>query len=264
MRSRSSISACFIVLALLAIAPASAITVQGIAFVAEVSPGERIAYNMTATSNANVTEEVHAHVYGMTHDEHGERVGIEPDVMHPYSAAPFLKVTPEVAVVEPGASQLFVLEGVVPEDVGDGGRYAFVSIHASVDEGDMVGFAPEVQIPVFLTIKGSEIIETGEIRDLSISEGDDGGLLATFRFNNTGNYHYKTDGKVVLKDGEGNVVDEVSHSSGSSSLLPTEGRTCVFELAEEVDLAPGTYTVEAIVSKRDGTVLDAEEVTVEV
>ncbi len=48
----------------------------------------------------------------------------EPDVMHPYSAAPFLKVAPEVAVVEPGASQLFVLEGVVPEDVyvGDGGK----------------------------------------------------------------------------------------------------------------------------------------------
>ncbi len=34
----------------------------------------------------------------------------------------------------------------------------------------MVRFAPEVQVPVFLTIKGSEIIETGEIRDLNISE----------------------------------------------------------------------------------------------
>lgn len=72
------------------------------------------------------------------------------------------------------------------------------------------------------------------------------------------------DGATILKDGEGNVVDEVSHSSGSSSLLPLEGRICVFELAKEMDLAPGTYTVEASVSKRDGTVLDTEEVTVEV
>ncbi len=264
MRSRSSISACFIVLALLAIAPASAITVHGVALVAEVSPGERIVYNMTAQTSVNVSEEVHAYVYGLTHNQYGERVAIAPDVMHPYSAATFLKVTPEIAVVEPGASQLFVLEGVVPEDVGDGGRYAFVNIHASVDEGHMVGFAAEVEIPVFLTIKGSEIIETGDITDLNISEGDDGSLVATFKFNNTGNYHYMADGATILKDGEGNVVDEVSHSSGSSSLLPLEGRICVFELAKEMDLAPGTYTVEASVSKRDGTVLDTEEVTVEV
>lgn len=265
MKSRLSISACLLLLAILAMAPASGITVSGIALVADVSPGEQIVYNMTATAD-DVSEpvDVTAHIIAFTHNLKGERVPIPDNESSPYTARDFLKITPEMATIEPGGEVVFVLEGVVPEDVGDGVRYALVRISTVPSGNDTVEFASEVDVPVFLTIAGSEIIEAGEISDLNVSKGDDGGLMATFLFTNTGNHHCKAVGTVVLKDDEGNVIDEASHSAGGSSVLPSTTRQCFFELAKEADLAPGTYTVEATVAKTDGTVVDTEVTTIEV
>ncbi|HOO52740.1 MAG TPA: hypothetical protein PLM24_05145 [Methanothrix sp.] len=264
MKSRLSISACLLLLVILAMEPASGITVSGIALVTDVSPGEQIVYNMTATAD-DVSEpvDVTAHITAFTHNLIGERVPIPDNETAPYTARDFLKVTPERATIEPGGEVVFVLEGIVPEDVGDGLRYALVRISTVPSGNETIEFASEVDVPVFLTIAGSEIISRGEISDLNVSEGDDEGLVVTFLFTNTGNHYCKAEGTAVLKDDEGNVIDEGSHPSGSS-VLPSTTRQCVFELAKEVDLAPGTYTVEATVAKTDGTVLDTEVTTVEI
>ena len=81
MKSILSMSACLLVLVLLAIAPASGITVSGIALVTDVSPGEQIIFNMTADAG-DVSEpvDVEANVIAFTHDLECNRVRI-PDNM---------------------------------------------------------------------------------------------------------------------------------------------------------------------------------------
>ncbi len=68
-----------------------------------------------------------------------------------------------------------------------------------------------------------------------------------------------------MKDGEGNVVDEVSHSSGSTRCFRRKDVLASSSSPKRwTSLLAPTPSKELIVSKRDGTVLDAEEVTVEV
>jgi hypothetical protein len=264
MKSILSISAFILVLVLLTIAPASGITVSGIALVTDVSPGEQIIFNMTADAG-DVSEpvDVEAHVIAFTHDLECNRVRIPDNETSPYTARDFLKVTPERATIEPGEKVVFTLEGIVPEDVGDGGRYALVGISTVPSGDETVGFSSGVDVPVFLTIAGSEIIETGEIIGLNLSEGDDGGLVAEILFEHTGNHHYKASVEIVLKDHEGNIVEEVAYPS-RCSLLPSTKRGCAIQIGSEADLVPGTYTVEVSVIEQDGTMLDTKEATIEV
>jgi len=265
MKSRFSISACFLVLVLLAMAPASGLTVSNIALVAAVSPGDQVVYNMTVdVGNVSGPVDVSAELTAFTHNLKGERVEIPHDEPATYSARDFLKVTPERATIEPGEKKVFTIEGAVPEDVGDGVRYALVEILTVPDPNDTVGFSSEVEVPIVLTIKGSEIIETGEITELNVSKGDDGGLEVEIMFNNTGNNLYKTEANIVLKDGEGTVVDEAAISSGSASILPLGARLCNVQIASDTYLQPGTYTVEVSVMKRGGMVLATKEATIEV
>jgi hypothetical protein len=264
MKSRMSISACLLVLVLLAIAPASGITVSGVALVTDVSPGDRIMYNMTVdVGEVSEPVDVEAHVIAFTHDLECNRVRIPDNETSPGTARDFLKVSPERATIEPGEKAVFTLEGIVPEDVGDGGRYALVGISTVPSGNETVGFSSGVDVPVFLTIAGSEIIETGEMIGLNLSEGDDGGLVAEMLFEHTGNHHYKASAEFVLKDDEGNIVDEVAYPS-RCSLLPSTKRGCAIPIGSEADLVPGSYTVEARVIKQDGTVLATKEATIEV
>jgi len=262
MKSILSILACLLISALLAIGPASGITVSGIALVTEVSPGDQIMFNMTVdVGDVSEPVDVVAHITAFTHDLECNRLNIPDDETAPFTARDFLKITPERATLGPGEKTVFTLEGTVPEDVGDGGRYALVEIYTVPSGSETVGFSEEVEVPVFLTIAGSEIIETGEIIGLNLSEGDDGGLLADVLFENTGNHHYKASAEFVLKDDEGSIVEEFAYSTGCS-ILPSTKRGCALPIGS--DFAPGTYTVELSVVKRDGTVLDTEEATIEV
>lgn len=264
MKSILPISACLFVLVLSAIAPASGITVSGVALVTDVSPGEQIIFNMTADAG-DVSEpvDVEAHVIAFTHDLECNRVIIPDNETFPYTARDFLKVTPERATIEPGEKVVFALEGIVPEDVGDGGRYALVEISTVPSGDETVGFSSGVDVPVFLTIAGSVIIETGEIIGLNLSEGENGGVVTDLLFENTGNHHYKACVTLVLKDDEGNIVEEFEYSKTGCSLLPSTKRGCTLTIGS--DLAPGTYTVEVSVRKLDDeTVLDTKEATIDI
>jgi len=155
------------------------------------------------------------------------------------------------------------LEGRIPEDVGSGGRYAVVNIKTEPMGNGSVGVITAIDVPIMLTIKGSELIETGEITDTNVLD-DDGGLLFDLMFENTGNHHYKASSVAVIKDVNGEVVAEASTPLEVSSILPENVRQFKIQLDPEANLAPGTYTVEATVIHEDGTVLDTEEATFEV
>jgi hypothetical protein len=264
MRSRLYVFAMSLMLIMLTIAPASAIKVTAIILVKNVSPGEDISHKMTVDiGEANETVDVVAQLYGCGMALDGSRIQLPPEEdTSIYSARGFLKLTSEKVTVDPGAKKDIVLEGSVPHDVGAGGRYALVNI-ATVPTCDArIGVSSAVEVPIFLTINGSDLIETGIVKDINVSDGDEG-LLVGVMFENTGNHHYKANAKAVLKDGEGTIIAESSVPS-ENSLIPTYTRLFAIKLDKAIDLSPGTYTIEASVVKEDGTILDSKETELEI
>jgi len=260
MRSRSAICAFCLLLILSAVLPASELRVDNAILKADVVPGEKIRHEMTVRIGGDDQPvEAVAEVKGFGTNVHGSIDLVDPDDdLSPYSAREFFEINPGSFWLEPGVPVTVVLEGEVPKDVGSGGRYALVDIHTAPQGTGTVGVATAVIVPIYLTIKGTEILKTGEIDGIEVS---DEGVLSIF-YENTGNYHYGVTAEVTLTDDAGEVVKNFTTQKGTS--LPAVTYPFTIPLNPDGDLAPGTYTVEAEVTLEDGTVLDTAETTIEV
>jgi len=241
----------------------SSLTFSGAILEQEVSPGEEIFHTITVSLSGDETSmEAVGGIYGYGMGLDGTRIPQEDtDKMKPYSATGFLKLTPEMALIEEGAPAKFVLEGRIPEDVGSGGRYALVEIHTPPQGDGQIGIALATIAPIRLTISGTELAETGEITDLNVSDSE-----VSVVFENTGNHHFKASAEAELIDSDGSIVASVEAPLMYTALVPTA--SWLFEMSfdpeNELELAPGTYNVDVSVIKEDGTVLGTEEATFEV
>lgn len=241
-------------------------SVSGSILKTEVNPGQEVVHVMTVKNGEDALPllDLTAEVFGFGISPTGGNLKFSSEEdTSPYSARAFFEVSPNKFSLGPGESQEVVLEGRIPEDVGSGGRYAVVNIKTEPMGSGNVGVITAIDVPIMLTIKGSELTETGEITDIKVLENDDG-LFALLMFENIGNHHYKASSEAVIKDESGEVVAEVSTVVDASSILPENVRQFKIQLDQETDLAPGTYTVDVSVIKEDGTVLDTEEATFEV
>ena len=242
-----------------------ALGLSGAILIEEVSPGQEIIHEISVMGNKdepvlNMTAEVS----GFARSLDGVNIPLRPeDDTGPFSARPFLSVEPESFILEPGETETLLLTGTVPEDVGPGGRYALVTVATVPPEGEGVTVSFGIQTVVFLTIKGSELIKTGDITDL-VASMVDGNVSVGLLFENTGNVHYKPLVGVNLLDIDGDIVANVELTETEGSILPTGSRLVKMTLVPDALLEPGTYTVEATVALDDGTVLDTAETTIEV
>jgi len=255
MRSRFAICALFMLLVLSAIAPASGRRVDGSILKADVTPGEHIRHEMTLKIGEDEQAvDAKADIMGFGTNINGGNDYVVPDNdTSPYSARTFLKIEPESVHLEPGVPVKVILEGDVPEDVGSGGRYAIINIHTIPQGSGTVGFATSILVPIYLKINGTDLVMTGEITGINVS--NDGVLSISFE--NTGNYHYGVSAEVLLKDEGDNIVKSVSSKNGTA--LPAVPYPFTISLNPEGDLTSGTYAIEAKVIRRDGTVLDTED-----
>lgn len=230
----------------------------------EVDPGQEFVHPITVKNEVDASpQNFRVGVYGFGISPTGGNIKYDSDHdTSPYSARTFLKATPLEFSLGPGESQKVLLEGKIPEDVGPGGRYAVVNIKTEPMVGGDVAVITAVDVPVMLTISGSELIETGEITDLEVSEGDEG-PVARLMFENTGNHHYKAISEVVIEDESGEVLVKAATPLNPSSILPTNVRQFQIRFGQGVDLAPGTYIAKASVIRADGLVLDVEEATID-
>ena len=261
MKSRLLLLVLLICMMLSTMLQVSAISVVGGLLETDVAPGEQIKHEITLSidDNENSTE-VTAGVFGYGLNLDGGRAPLSADAdVSPYSAREFLKISPETATLNPGVPVTFVLEGRVPDDVGSGGRYAMVSLSTPPRGSGQVGIALAAFVPVILTISGSNLIETGEITNVTVSKDNVSAI-----FENTGNYHFKASAEAILKDDKGNVIANATEPLSHTSITPTA--SCLFEMAfnNKKDLAPGTYAVEVSVIHKNGTVLDTAEKTIKV
>lgn len=274
------------VLAVLAADLASAgFGVSGAILKAEVLPGEAISHQMTVRIAENDTPlDLVAEVVGFGQTLSGGCLTLKTEAdTSPYSACDFLSVSPKSFSVEPGASQNLLLEGEIPLNVGAGGRYAIVEIQ-SLPAGDgPTGVTFAIDVPVFLTISGTELVETGEITDLQVEETkevavenvDDEEEKTTNRsnlcssgrtltvsliFKNTGNHHYRAHAEAVLKDDDGTILTRGGTPRGEASIIPTASR--IFEIPLETAANPTAkpLRLEAKVISEGGSTLASNEI----
>lgn len=259
----------FVFVALLAVSLltsiSSAFGVSGTIFKEEVSPGQKLIHEIVVSSKENDSAlNMTADVYGFAMSQGGNNIELPPEEDQGiYTARPFLSVEPRNFTLEPGEKETILLSGTVPEDVGSGGRYAIVAIKTAPEASGNVMVSTAIEALVLLTIKDSELIRTGDIKNVTALKGDEG-LEVEILFENTGNVHYKPLVSAYLLDEDGTVLAKQDPIEELSSVLPNNSRLSKANLITESDLVPGTYSIESKIALDDGTLLDSDRTTFEV
>jgi P pilus assembly chaperone PapD len=231
----------------------------------EAAPGEHFSQNLTVSLSTDEKSPINTivKVRDWGQSLNGANGAINSPDIEPYSAKEFLSVSPINFTIKPGESQQVKIEGDMP--AGDGGRYAMVSVDTlPMQKKGGIGLSFEMNVPVLLTIKGSNISKTGQIENLTLLEP----VLSkqqniTILFKNTGNCLYDLDAVISAKDEEGNIL-AVTSPRIVGGIIPTAIREIKASLNPESELRPGNYTVRAEVALKDGTVLATKEIKFEI
>ncbi len=268
IRSETAIISVTLVLLLLTAGVASAgLGVIGAMLDKNITPGDQFTHVMQvrlgpSDSPVNVSADIFG--FGQGDDGSMREINASQD-SSPYTATPFLKISPKSFHLDSGGSQQVILDVEIPKDLsGSGGRYALVKIHTLPTGKGMIGFSSGIYVPIRLTINGSEILNKGEIESINLEKSlDQKKQVLSLLIKNTGNHHYYPVLNAVVKDKEGHIVANTSVPR-SIALLPTYSRLFKSLLNPDTSLKPGTYNVTATVSMDDGTVLANKETSIEV
>ena len=233
--------------------------VSNAAIVIDVSPGQTLTQKMTASiAAADPATDILVKITGVAQSVDGgyQLLDAAQDTS-PYSAREFVTVDKNSFHLEPGGSQDVIATIQVPQDVGVGGRYAIINMSTKPMPGAGVNIITAVNVPVYLTVKGSQLVHTGKITELSIgnfTSSQPVNILTNFQ--NTGNHHFKVKGEVAVMNAQGQNLGTISIPVTSSSILPDTVRQLQATFMPTGELAPGTYTISSKVMLEDGTVLD--------
>jgi hypothetical protein len=243
----------------------ASLTVTGAFCLAEVYPDQVFRYVIDATINESSDPQNYSiEILGIGQDVNGSIIAILPDRdLYPYTARPFLYAYPQSFHLDTGEHEKVTIEIMVPDDIGEGTRYALVGIHSNPVGGPLVGISIAVNVPVMFYKKGSAFLKNGEITSVNWSRQSDQ-LNILLLFKNTGNTHYKAFARADLRDMAGNLIAENSTSLSFASLLPTSSHIFDIRLNPGRTLAPGIYSLNSSVLSENGTVLDAMQTSVEI
>ena len=249
-----------------------AVIVSGVIFNPEVNAGEHVSHEITVSqkSTENATD-LTIDLYDWNQTIDGSNiVGEEGSVKTPYSAKSFLNVTPSSLHLEPGSTKKILVEGDIPADTSPGGRYAIVSIMdspklAGKGEGTagLVSVVVGYKALIMIKVRG-DILQTAEITDLSVEKPiSPKQQNVTMTLKNTGNFHYKPDIELAIKDKNGNTLANDTLVT-NSSIIPPFSHNFRLSLKPENGLEPGKYLISARVSLKDGTKIASKEMEIEI
>ena len=247
----------------------SGIQSTGMVLDAEAAPGEEINHEIFISIDQNESPmDFQVDVVDMVQGTDGSNNAINDTEGHTYSAKSFLQVSPEKFHLESGELQKIIVKGVVPGDVGNGGRYAIIRAYTVLpkDQTGMtsMGMSISMNTVARITIAGSQLIKEGEISQLIVDTpvlGKQQNVSVLFK--NTGNVHYKAQIDALLKDRDGNVLANTS-SLLTNYIIPETLRVFDLSFHPEESLEPGEYNVNVSVHQEDGTILDNAEATFKV
>jgi len=248
-------------LALLAM-PVSAnpgLRVSGAICEGDVVPGNNYTHTMTiSTRDTDPAMDIQVDVMGLGQSLEGACQALEaPEDTSPYSARSFITLNNSSFHLEPGGSQVVVATIRIPGNATAGGRYAVIYVHTQPTGGGQVGIISAINVPVYLTIKDSQLIYEGKIIELSTSEAVSGEPVEILTmFQNTGNYYFKVKGEVTIKDTQGQILETISIPVTASAAVPGITRKLKATFIPQGELPLGNYSVQSRVMLEDGTLLD--------
>jgi hypothetical protein len=236
------------------------LTVSNAIWIADVSPGQTVTRSMTVSiGNDDPATDIAVQGLGMVEYADGSLGALTPSEDNDiYSARSFITLDKDSFHLEPGGSENVTATIQIPQDVGAGGRYAMINIKTqAVPGGGGVKFATAVNVPVYLTIKDSQLVHTGSIIDISTGNITSGQPVAIFTdFQNTGNHHFKIKGEVTVSDSLGQVLGTVEVPLTAGVVLTGVTRRLDASFIHQGELAAGKYTIDSKVMLEDGTLLD--------
>jgi len=232
--------------------------VTGASLAAEVSPGDTLTHNFSVgIRETDPPMDIQIDVGGMGQSLNGTCQALDSSRdTNAYSARQFITLDKSSFHLDPGNSQKVVATIHVPRDTGAGGRYAVINVHSQPVSEGQVNMISAINIPIYLTIKGSQLIYAGRVTEISTSEPADGQPVHIFTvFQNTGNHHFKVKGEVTIADAQGQILDSMHLASTSSAIIPTMSRLIESTFIPQSQLPSGVYSIKSRLMLEDGTVV---------
>jgi methionine-rich copper-binding protein CopC len=272
MKFLSKIHALYIVMAgvlilcVMCAAPVSGIRVTGSKYMNSLSPGDTTIHKMTISTGPNDPPmDMQVEVWGFGQSLQNSYSSLPPaEDTSPYSARSLITLTSPSLHLNPGESKEITATIAIPASVGDGGRYALITIHNAPVGNGSTAIVTAISVPVLITIAKSKISPAGSIVKVSTADIIPGQpIRITTALKNTGNIHYyKTKNSVSILDSTGKEVATAATEPSSYANIPTF--TVNYEVNVDTPLPPGAYTATSKVSLEDGTVLDTKSTSFEV
>ena len=245
-------------------AAAPGLTVSNAILVSNVTPGQTLTWPMVVSlATTDPATVITVQVDGMTQGSDGslETLPSSQDT-GPYTARPFISIDQNSFPLNPGDSQTVTATIQVPQDVGAGQRFAMITLQTQAVPGAGINTISEVDVPIYLTITGSQMIDTGKITSLTTGNITTGQpITVTTNFENTGNEHFKIEGQITITNAAGTIIDTIGIPETTSNVMPGLTRQIVTPVTAAGTLSPGTYTVQSQIMLDDGTSLDQSTTT---
>jgi P pilus assembly chaperone PapD len=245
--------------------PVMAIKVGGSIYSGNIAPGSTTVHTMTISTNpGDAPMDLTVDVLGLGQSLQQSNTGLSPEKdTSPYSARTFITVSPQTFHLDPGKSQEVKATITVPQNAGDGGRYAIISIHNAPTGTGSTLIVTGISVPVVITLTGTATNMKGAITDVAVADVIPGQpIKITTSLKNTGNYHFKVKNNVSITDSTGKIIVEGGSGISSRSIVPPF--TGEYEVNLAAPLPMGTYTITSVVSLADGTILDSKTKPLEI
>jgi hypothetical protein len=236
----------------------SGLSVSGAKVDTDVSPGEYIHTMTVSIGDESPPTNISVEVNGFAQQLNGalQSIPLTKD-SSVYSISHSINLNTERFHLEPGESKKVEAKFQIPPDIGDGGRYAVIRMYTSPEGNGTTNIVSAVAIPIYLTIKDSQLIHNAKISEVTTGELASGKPVDVYTtFQNTGNHHFKAKGEVTVSDASGRVLDTLYTTLTPSSIIPTMFRQLKASFVPEGELPIGVYTIKSKVMMEDGTLLN--------
>jgi hypothetical protein len=251
-----------LITAILLVSPVSAsLKISGtVKYMATVAPGIEVTFPITLSlSDTDPAGDYGLEVFGFENDRRGGYVAVDAaSDTGEQSARPYLSLDKYVIHIEPGTNDVVTATLRVPP-TAKGGMYALINIHPSqVASGKGASVTTAINVPVMVTVSGTESKETGVIDSITI-DSKKSPVIVTTQFTNTGNHHYYgVKNAVEVTNGNGMLVGSYESDPLVTAIVP--GGTVSFVQPLNLTNVRDTYTVYTVrsyVIKGDDDVLDS-------
>jgi hypothetical protein len=230
-----------------------------------VKPGSSTTVQLTLRAAADLNVGVKSQGLSQGTDGSFRAVPADQDTS-PYSLRSLISVSPATLQLKAGDTTKLEVTVSVPDNVGDGTRYAIVTITGmptSPAGSSNVGFGVELGVSAIVQIADTPQTKTGEIKGIDVTQSLPGAPIPVkVSFLNTGNSHYgavpnELMTTALLLDPSSEDLADATASGNQLSVIPSFTRDIALTMSPTKALVDGTkYHLEVGVGLKDGTVLD--------